>query len=284
MARQSLRIQASDGRELAATFFPGAGDEPRVPVLIGGGMGIIRRFYARFAGYLASRGHPVMTFDWRGIGASAGNRATDRTIRLAHWGERDLPAAIAALQEATGETRIAYVGHSIGGVVPGFCPEAGAAFERILLIAAQSGYWKLWNGPRKLLIAGAWWLAIPAVSRLYGRVPGRLMGGVDLPATVTRDWARLARQPGYVLAHGPEVRENFRRIRCPLRAYAIADDPMAPERAVTAAVSMYANAAPREQIACAPEDIGLPRVGHFGFFRDEAQEAWVEAANWLAVK
>jgi predicted alpha/beta hydrolase len=30
-----------------------------------------------------------------------------------------------------------------------------------------------------------------------------------------------------------------------------------------------------------PQDLGVPRIGHFGFFRPDAEPLWSEAADWL---
>src|SRR5256885_15484708 len=69
---RELMVSAKDGVELAATLFePGmaAGGETSL-VVIGGATAVKRSYYARVAGYLAELGHPLLTFDYRGIGGS----------------------------------------------------------------------------------------------------------------------------------------------------------------------------------------------------------------------
>ena len=67
------RIPADDGRVLAATLFAPSGGNlrPSAPLtVIAAGAGIPRRYYARFATYLAEQGRLAVTFDYRDIGDS----------------------------------------------------------------------------------------------------------------------------------------------------------------------------------------------------------------------
>jgi predicted alpha/beta hydrolase len=44
----------------------------------------------------------------------------------------------------------------------------------------------------------------------------------------------------------------------------------------------YANA-PREMRRIAPADIGVRRIGHFGFFRQQfAEKLWAQVPHWLS--
>ncbi|ATB34712.1 alpha/beta hydrolase [Cystobacter fuscus] len=62
-------LLASDGYSLTATRF-GAGSPLRGHIVVAGATGVPQTFYARFAGYVASRGFTTLTFDYRGIGQS----------------------------------------------------------------------------------------------------------------------------------------------------------------------------------------------------------------------
>ena len=247
-------------------------------------MGIQRGFYHRFARRLAAHGLSVLTVDWRGIGGSAIGRARDCPARLADWGEKDLSATIECLVEETEPESLAYVGHSLGGAVLGLTPSA-KRFERILLVAAQNGYWKHWDGLSRLVMLGIWSIAIPAATVVFGCLPRWALGGqCDVPAKVARDWARWGRHPGHVLSQAPEVRERFASLSAPVRAYAISDDWFAPRRATERAKSYFPSALV-ERVWLTPKDLGVNRIGHFGFFRPElAVPLWGEAAEWLALQ
>src|SRR5262245_61374764 len=71
-AGKDIAVPAEDGRRLAASLFvPLGGAAATAPLtIIAGGTGITRRYYARFAAYLADRGRPTLTFDYRDTGGS----------------------------------------------------------------------------------------------------------------------------------------------------------------------------------------------------------------------
>jgi hypothetical protein len=75
ISERSASFHAADGVKLAGTWFvPEPARRSSVAVLIVCGAGIPARFYDHFARYLAARGATVLSFDYRGIGASrAGN-------------------------------------------------------------------------------------------------------------------------------------------------------------------------------------------------------------------
>src|SRR5687767_12079301 len=90
----AIRISAADGFSIAASeYLPNV--SPRAVVVINAATAVRRRYYDRFAHYLASNGFAVVTYDYRGIGDSAPRnlRASDATMR--QWGELDQPAVIA---------------------------------------------------------------------------------------------------------------------------------------------------------------------------------------------
>ena len=78
-----------------------------------------------------------------------------------------------------------------------------------------------------------------------------------------------------------EATEAYARVRSPLRAYAISDDPFAPLGAVRALGALYPNSQ-WETRRVAPRELGVKRIGHFGFFRERFRDSlWRESADWL---
>jgi len=119
------------------------------------------------------------------------------------------------------------------------------------------------------------------VTRIQGYAAASRIGmGEDLPAGVALEWARWCRHPEYVVgvlgAHA-----DYARFRAPLRIVAATDDRYAPLEAVQALLKLYPSA--RGEIRrVAPQDIGVQRIGHFGFFREQFRDTlWREAADWL---
>jgi predicted alpha/beta hydrolase len=154
------------------------------------------------------------------------------------------------------------------------------------MVGAQSGYWGHWSGFPRLGLFALWHLGIPAVSHLLGYFPSRLLRmGEDLPAGVALEWARWGRRRDYVAgAENGRWRAGFDALRAPLRAYSFSDDHFAPRAAVQGLLSFFRNAAV-EHRHLRPADVGAPRVGHWGFFREGFKETlWRESAGWLRAR
>src|SRR5690242_4255566 len=86
-------VPAEDGCELAATLLePAEQTADEAPfVVVACAVGVRQRYYARFAAYLAGRGHPVLTFDYRGIGASRRGPLKGSSVRMRDWCTLDVP-------------------------------------------------------------------------------------------------------------------------------------------------------------------------------------------------
>ncbi len=118
--------KAADGHELAVTRFPAEG-AAWATVLIAGAMGIRQAFYEPLARFLAENGLHVLTFDYRGMGASrkAGLRGFEATVT--DWAEGDLDAMLREAR-AMGPGLPAFaIGHSLGGQLFGAVPGRRAA-------------------------------------------------------------------------------------------------------------------------------------------------------------
>jgi len=78
-----------------------------------------------------------------------------------------------------------------------------------------------------------------------------------------------------------DAEKSYARFTAPLRAYAIADDPFAPQAAVWALLDLYPSS-PSEIRTVHPREVGAGAIGHFGFFRERFRDTlWREAADWL---
>src|SRR5699024_7525054 len=72
------------------------------------------RLYAGFATYLTEHGFAVLTYDYRGTGAS-GNPKSHRNVRMRDWMGHDVPAAADWMRERFPAAPHLAVGHSVGG-------------------------------------------------------------------------------------------------------------------------------------------------------------------------
>lgn len=276
-------IVAADGYPLGATVYPAAGSGGRV-ALVHGAMAVRQRYYARFARFLADRGWTVLTYDYRGIGASRDGPQRGRDMQLADWGRLDVDAATRWAVDELDPARLVGVCHSCGGQVLGLASSCGR-LDAAVFVAVQHGYWRHWPWPEALGVLALWYLAIPLLATWGDAFPARTIGFArdDIPAGVAREWARWGRSEGYLFdpAHRLDT-ARYGRLAIPILAYGIADDAYAPPDAAEAILAEYA-AADVERVRLEPNDLGRERIGHFGFFREGmADPTWERVATWLA--
>lgn len=267
-----LELETRDGLLLGATHW-----EPRAAsrgvVLIAPATGVPHRFYKHLALHLAGHGFDVISWDWRGIGASRTELGHgDGRLTMRAWGERDLEAAIAWADRRARGQRVAFVGHSFGGQALGLAPNA-ARVERAVLIAAQHGYVGLWPWRLRLPLALLWRVLMPGSTALFGHFPSRLFNfGEPLPRGVAMEWARWCARREHM-----GTWEGHAKLTLPLLAISFDDDPFAPRRPAAALLEQYANAPAQH------EHWPATGLGHFGFFRPgRAETGWRQVGEFLA--
>ena len=81
-------------------------------------------FYHRFARYLAARGAAVLSFDYRGIGASREGSLRNLKAGMDDWAVQDLGAALAEARTTYPRLPLSAVAHSIGTLYVGATPDA----------------------------------------------------------------------------------------------------------------------------------------------------------------
>ena len=268
-------IPATDGFPLGGSEFGDVSQAERI-ALVASATGVRRRLYRPFAEFLASQGIGAVTWDWRGTGDSRPRSLRRFRTRMREWGTRDLAGVIEWASERYPQARVFVVGHSFGGQSVGLAANRSRV-HGLVTIAAQSGYWRHWPRPHRYKYALIWYLAMPLATRMVGYFPAWLLGlGEDLPRGVALEWARWCRTPSYLGDWS-----GHRAFTAPILALSFADDPLAPRRAVDALLAQYGS---RDQTHrhLAPKDVGVPRVGHFGFFRPHVTPAlWRDVARWI---
>ncbi|HEY4238318.1 MAG TPA: alpha/beta hydrolase [Kofleriaceae bacterium] len=263
---QELTLPAIDGRPLAARAFAPPGP-PIGAVLVANAMGVPQAFYAPLAAWLAARGYLALTFDYRGTGASRTGSLRDEPIDVVGWARLDATAALRELQDRAPGVPLSWLGHSLGGQIVPFVPDH-VELAKLVTIATGSGYWRESSPPLRRKAWVFWFVAAPLATPLCGYFPGRRLGMVgDLPRNVLAQWKRWCMDPDYAAGAEPGARELFGRVRCPVVSISFTDDEMMSARNTESLHAAYPHVTLRR---FAPADLGVPRVGHFGFFKQPA--------------
>jgi len=265
-------ILCGDGVRLGGHWWPAEGPAAGI-VIVNPATGVLARYYHRYARFLAGHGFDVLTYDYRGIGASRPARLKGCGFRWRHWGERDFEAAIRFAKDRHPTLPLMVVGHSVGGFLPGLAESAGS-IDRMLTVGAQHAWWPDYAPRRRLRLFLRWHVAMPVLTALCGYFPGRRLGWLeDLPAGVANEWS----------FGGPRFprTETFAAVTAPILAVSVADDELGTVPAIRRTLGYYVTA-PRRAALIVPSDYGRSAIGHFNLFHDShAGGFWTDTLAWL---
>lgn len=255
---------------------------PKAVVVIPSAMGVAQNYYACFAQWLADQGYLVVTFDYRGIGLSAPRSLRGFKMDIFDWAQ-DCAAVIDFAGERSGKLPLFWLGHSLGGQLLGLIPNRDR-IHRVMTVATGNGYWRENSWPTRRVVWWMWFIAVPLATRLAGYFPGKRMRKVgDLPRGVIEQWRRWCLNREYVVGvEGDAVRTNYASVTTPMVSVSFTDDEMMSEQSIRSLHRLYTGA-PIEYRRIAPRDIGVERIGHFGFFRPQFEQTlWPMVRQWLA--
>jgi predicted alpha/beta hydrolase len=281
---RAVNFAAADGTPLAGTVFEPTQVTPsNAPlIIIGGAAGVPSRYYARFANYLADLGHPVLTYDYRGISLSRAGSLKGANIRMRDWCASDTPGAIDWAVRAYPGRPLHWLGHSLGGFATGLAHN-NTRIARQLSIATLSGYWRLLSSPERYRVRFLMGLMAPVVVRAVGYLPGWMMGGEDMPGPAFLEWTGWCMDPRFMFGD-PTLTEikYLDQFRAPIRFAQIEDDIWGTPAAVGHIASHFTANAERSIWTIRLADVGGRPIGHHGFFREQFRDTlWRAAYEWL---
>ncbi|MCB9680462.1 MAG: alpha/beta fold hydrolase [Alphaproteobacteria bacterium] len=278
--RRVLSLRAADGAVLTGVLFRPA-EAPRAGVLLLGATAVPQDYYKGFAGWLAERGYAVLTFDYRGIGRSRRGSLRGSTATMSDWGMRDIPAALSTLADEVPDAPLLGVAHSFGGQALGLSTVLDG-LDGVVMVGAQHGWIGLWPTMARWRLTAILGGMFPLLCATVGYVPGRLGLGEDLPPGVALEWARWCRSRGYLLDHVRDAAAHYAAFEGDLLVVATTDDDFAPLAAVDRLASHFRRARVL-RLTLEPGDLGVRRIGHFGFFRRAFQDTiWARMEGALA--
>jgi pimeloyl-ACP methyl ester carboxylesterase len=208
---QLLRVPTADGWSLSLWFRAPSQQRFAQPVVLCHGLGNNHAFFefrgrSHLARVLADAGFQVFTMDCRGAGRSVAPEPAFAEVCIDDHLDFDVPAVLEAVREATGQSQVLWVGHSLGGVI-GVLASARKAQGRLAALVTVGSPLFFGPGaffPRALKLAQA---LSPA-----GQFPARILStlfapiaGLFPPPRVANLTARVANIDGveqrYLLAN-----------------------------------------------------------------------------------
>jgi predicted alpha/beta hydrolase len=274
-------VDASTRASICATFFE-PDSAPRAAVLLPAAMGVTQKYYANYAAWLAAQGFLAATFDYRGMGASIPPKVRDSEVAITDWAEGDCAAMIDALKAKLPDRPLFVVGHSLGGQLIGMIPNR-RNIDGVVLVGSGSGFWRDTSPPTRRASIVMFYFLSPVMTAIFGYFPGKPLRAVgNLPRGVIGQWRRWCLHPEYLIGvEGESVRANYAAVSKPMFSLSFTDDEMMSARCTETLHRFYAGAR-IETKRIAPSEIGVRRIGHFGFFRDQfATTLWPLTSKWM---
>lgn len=270
-----IQITCQDGYILQGHFWPKKDNTiSKKPVLLGPATGIVQGFYKHFAQYLSEQGHDVLSFDFRGIGASLYGPLKSSNASLTDWGRYDLPAAIDALLDLSQQDSINLVGHSAGGQLLGLVHNH-EKISNVVTIAASTGNIRNLTGKTKLLAPMMFNVLFPISCFFKGYGATKMINmGENLPKNVAKQWGLFCSKPGYAKnAIKSGVVDYHEEITCPITAISATDDEIASEQNVADLLKLYPKAK-TQLLMIKPQEHQQQSIGHMQLFRRSHQNLW----------
>lgn len=274
---EEIEIKTKSGT-LSASIF-GATNPNDTVLIIASATGVKQEFYKKFAQFIAINGITVITFDYYGIGRSLKKPIKELKNNAADWGRNDLESVLKYTLKNFSASKKVLLGHSIGGQLIGLS-ETSTTMDKIVLVAAQSGFWKFWKGRGKAKMWFNWYVLFPVLINIFGYLPSKRISGMeDLPKNVANQWRNWGKNSNYLLSDINISESFFDKIHSEITAFSIDDDKFAPKKAVDWMTAQYSKAK-KKSIHLAPKDYDTGKIGHFGVFKDKFQKTiWEEFLN-----
>lgn len=235
-------------------------------------------FYGAFANALAEAGFAAITYDYRGVGASRPAKMSGFPATLTDWAVLDMAGVVRWVHQTQRPARLLMFGHSTGGILAGLAG-VGDLVDAMVTVGSENTYWRF-DPPRMKAAQWSRTLLTAPIATMFGYVPwSRFSDAQDVPAGAARQLAAAIRRPRGVLGDPDVPADRYAAFTAPVLAYSIDDDEWVSECSVDDLAAAYPNSTRRH---VHPEQAGLTRVGHFGYFRPRARALWDDPFTWLS--
>lgn len=256
----------SNSETLSATLYKV--EKADTILIIASATGVKQEYYQKFSKYLSNNGISVITFDYFGIGRSSTKPIKELSNNAADWGKNDLEYVMQYAIINYPNSKKVIVGHSIGGQLIGLA-KSSTKFDKIILVAAQSGYWKFWKGIDRIKMWFNWYILFPTLIKLFGYLKSKKLSGMEnLPKNVANQWRNWGKNPDYIQSDKSIALKYYDKIEIDISAFSIEDDHFAPKKAVEWMSNQYLKSKVKS-IHLKPSDFGVKKIGHFGVFKDK---------------
>jgi predicted alpha/beta hydrolase len=113
------------------------------------------------------------------------------------WANHDCPTVLTYVAETFPSLERIWIGHSIGGHLPGMMPDT-KLIDRIITVGAGTGTWWYNAWPTRRIAWLLWYVIVPVTVPIFGYFPGNKLGILcDMPKGVIMQWRRWCLHRNY---------------------------------------------------------------------------------------
>jgi predicted alpha/beta hydrolase len=236
-------------------------------VLINTGTCIPQQIYWKFADFLSLNGYDAITYDY----ADAQNFSSN--VSHIDW-LKDMETALDYVLTHYPNDKKYIVGHSSGGQLLGYMPNANK-FDKLFLIASAHAYWKKMSPISGYAMQLFWKILVPINIKFNGYFNNKMYGvSGGFPKNIILELRSFCQNKDFFFPffESKNVQNYYNEITCPVKAYHLGDDIVANRISCEDMLLKYKNASKSIETLNA-KDYGLSKFGHRGFFAKKANES-----------
>jgi predicted alpha/beta hydrolase len=257
-------------------------ENPKSVIQFNCGTATKKEFYLKFLTYFAENNHICCLWDYRGNGEGGNGESSPLSLkncdyRFADYGQKDMPAIKAYLNQRFPQLPFLFITHSAGGQQIGFIPNLENVSGSINL-GVSTGY--LPGMPLHYRLQGYFffYLFSPISVMICGYIAAKRFGIMeDLPKNVINEWKDWCTKEDYLFDSkflGKTIpKDTYQNIDFPIKVYYASDEEICTEMNTN---NFWKNVKTSKSITkekLAPENFGLKRIGHFGYFKTNLKDS-----------
>ncbi|MFW1859755.1 alpha/beta fold hydrolase [Acinetobacter defluvii] len=270
---EQVSLNALDGYVLNGVIYSPTIVTIKAKIILASATGVPQGFYRRFSEYMTQYGYQVLTFDYRGVGASSPKNLKGFEMSYLDWGKLDLAGAIDYFADE--QRPLFVVGHSYGGQALGLTPNH-AKVTAMYCFGTGAGWHGYMPLKERLKVQVIWNIVFPPIVAVTGYLPwSKFNMGADLPRGVYQQWRKWCKNPTYFFSDPEQaaLKDLYAQVKVPIYAVAALDDDWALPNSRHAFMQHYQNAE-MHYIDIAANHLGLKQIGHMGYFRQGSEAIW----------
>lgn len=280
MSVKEIFVKSSDGYPISVKIFQSHNIHHKL-LLVNSATGVRQQIYFSFSKLLSESGFTVITYDYRGIGASKPKKMKGFKSDMKIWGTQDFKAVTDYIQRHYSDFEKYCLGHSVGALILGMNKDS-VIFKKFIFVATQKAYVKYLNFRTKVEAYIGFGIMQPIITKILGYFPAHYFGlGESLPKGNAYDWRTLVfnkKSTNKLL----EQLDNFsHHLHQDVLVIWAEDDLWLTEKGVKLLLEeTYPNMKPQYRWVKVSES-KKRKIGHINFFRSYNSELWQMIEKYL---